>query len=274
MAENRFRYHSGNWLTEDITLVRKTVSSAVDIHMHSFYEIEFIVEGSGTVVLNGQNYRLGAGSLMLLTPIDFHSLTPDTALEIINISFHESVVKPQLQNIFMNPAEKILLQLNERETDIFCRHTELLERELRANDEFSEGECENLLNTILVSIARYMRVTDNVAPCADVARLQASIRYLLKNFTQNISLGEVAAQSGYTPTYYSKIFRELTGRTYVQFLNLLKVNYARMLLSTTELSILETALTSGFDSLSNFARVFKETTGISPALYRKRNKNT
>ena len=60
----------------------------------------------------------------------------------------------------------------------------------------------------------------------------------------------------------------------MQFLNLLKVNYARMLLSTTELSILETALTSGFDSLSNFARVFKETTGLSPALYRKRNKNT
>lgn len=274
MTENRFRYHSDNWLTDDITLVRKTVSSAVDIHMHSFYEIEFIAEGSGTAVLNGQNYRLSAGSLMLLTPIDFHSVTPETDLKIINISFHEGVVRPRLQNLFVNPNENILLQLSKKETDIFCSFAELLEVELFSDDEFSVSERENLLNTMLVSIARYMRITDNVAPCADAARLQTSIRYLLKNFTQDISLSEVAAQSGYTPTYYSKIFRELTGRTYVQFLNLLKVNYARMLLSTTDLSILDTALASGFDSLSNFARVFKETTALSPAAYRKKNKNT
>ena len=272
MAKSGFRYHSGNWLTDDITLVRKKIHSMVDIHMHSFYEIEFIIGGSGTTVLNGQSYKLGVGSLMLLTPIDFHSVIPDSYLEIINLSFHDNVVRPQLQSILVTPNENILLQLNGKEADTFCQYTELLKAELYSNDKFSEGERENLLNTILVLIARYMRVTDNVAPCADVARLQSSIRYILKNFTQNIKLSDVAAQSGYTPNYFSKLFCEFTGRTYISFLNALRVNYARMLLLSSEVSVLEIAQNSGFNSLSNFTRVFKEVTNQTPVAYRKQRK--
>ncbi len=270
MAKMGLRYHSGDWLTEHITVVRKTLRHSVDIHMHSFYEIEFIKSGQGSIVLNGQSYKLQAGSLMLLTPIDFHSVNPDKPLDIINISFHESLVKPVLQNIFVSPNKNILLQLSALESEIFCRHTDMLEAELKNNDEFSENERESLLNTILVSIARYMRITNDAAPCSDLVRLYASISYLLQNFTGDLSLDTVAAQSGYTPNYFSKLFKELTGRTYIDFLNSLRVNYARMLLTSTNDSVLEISQNSGFDSPSNFARVFKELTTETPLSYRKK----
>jgi AraC-like DNA-binding protein len=270
MAKGAFRYHSSDWLTEHITIVRKTIRYAVDIHMHSFYEIELITGGSGTLVLNGQNYNLQAGTLMLLTPIDFHSITPEDSLDIINISFHESIVNTQLQNIFVNPSCNILFQLEDAQQDTFCLYAQLLEAELCEKDEFCESELENLLNTMLVAIARYMRVTDGMVPSPNIPRIHAALSYLLKNFTHNLSLCAVAAQSGYTPNHFSKLFKEFTGRTYIDFLNSLRVNYARMLLISTEDSVLDIAQNSGFDSLSNFSRVFKEISGETPIAYRKK----
>ena len=272
MIKNSFRYHSGNWLSEDMTIVRKRLTYNIDIHMHSFYEIEVITGGCGTLTFNGQSCELSAGTLMLLTPIDSHSISTDGYLDIINISFNEAAISANLQNIFVNPTENVIMKLESHDMEKFLMYAELFENELKKHDQFSENEQKNILNTILVSIARGMNSENKISACSDVARIQSSIRYLLTNFTENVTLCEVAAQSGYSTNYFSKIFFEFTGKKYIDFLNSLRVSYAKMLLCTTESNIIEIALSSGFSTLSNFSRVFKNIVGITPAAYRKENK--
>ncbi len=269
MAEGKFRFDAGDWHTDHLTVIKKKIDQNSPLHMHSFYEIELVTDGTGETNFNGKTYKLQKGSLMFLTPIDFHSVECRGELELINLSFDEMVINPGFQNLFMCSGNSVVFELCDGEREKITSFLSQLETELAVRDEFSNREIENILNTVLVFIARRLRGSSGALPSAAITPIQASIRFLFKNFRENITLSSVAEKSGYTPNYFSKRFRELTGTTYIEFLNRLRTNYARMLLASTEYTVLEIAAESGFDSLSNFLRVFKEQTGTTPAFYRK-----
>ncbi len=59
-----------------IRLFVHTLDRHVDIHWHEFFELAFVISGEGEQILNGKPSRLSKGTLFLLTPADFHELTP------------------------------------------------------------------------------------------------------------------------------------------------------------------------------------------------------
>lgn len=83
-----------------------------------------------------------------------------------------------------------------------------------------------------------------------------------------VSVSEVYKMGGFSPPVMIKYFKKYTGKTVVAYLRDMKCERACILLSTTRLSTLEISTTLGYESLSHFNRIFKEYTGISPAVYR------
>lgn len=267
-----FRYYAGEWVTDHITVVDKTLDWSVGIHMHSFFEIEIIMSGRGQHNLNGISYSIEEGSLVFLTPIDFHSIEPDGSARIINISFDSEMIPPELQLRFMNRRENMLFKLEQAEIENILNVVNLLKKECDSDDSFSRAMREHLLGVILGSIAR---MAQNEAKLGSNFQnhVQESVKFLFDHFRDDITLAQVASASGYTPNYFSKLFSDLTGRRYIDFLNNLRINYAKMLLITTKRSVTDIARTSGFSSLSNFARAFKEEVGMPPSAYRKANES-
>lgn len=70
---------------------------------------------------------------------------------------------------------------------------------------------------------------------------------------------------------FCRQFKSTTGKTYTHFLNLLKTNHSKIMLLTSNLSIIEIAEMCGFTSISNFNRVFKDEVGLSPSEFKKQN---
>ncbi|MBQ8311071.1 MAG: helix-turn-helix transcriptional regulator [Clostridia bacterium] len=99
-----------------------------------------------------------------------------------------------------------------------------------------------------------------------------ALRYLYLHFRENPSVSEIAEACGYTPNYFCKLFRSVTGRTYTDFLNTLKINHAKMLLASTKMTVTEIAFSCGFTSLSNFYRSFRTETESVPLEWRGRKK--
>lgn len=271
MKETGFRYHAGEWIHNHITVVDKTLDWPVGIHMHSFFEIEIILSGKGTQNLNGITYPIESGMLLFLTPIDFHSIDPQGTLHVINISFDSEMISPEMQLFFMNRRQNLLFRPQDELMSRILSVVGLLEPECKSGDNYSNTMRKNLMGVLLGLIARLSK--DDVGGMSVDAMVHGSIRFIFDHFREDITLAQVAQASGYTPNYFSKLFSDLTGRRYIDFLNSLRTNYAKMLLASTKRSVIDISKASGFSSLSNFARVFKQETGQTPLSFRKSNNN-
>ena len=93
--------------------------------------------------------------------------------------------------------------------------------------------------------------------------------YIKNNLTaDDLSQGTMAEMAGISKDYFSRIFRNVTGTNYSKWLNIIRLEKATELLADKQLTLTETAMLSGFQSISSFNRVFREEKGMSPGEYR------
>jgi AraC-like DNA-binding protein len=95
-------------------------------------------------------------------------------------------------------------------------------------------------------------------------------RYIKDNLDREITLTELADKVGFNKTYFVKRFKILWGMPPMQFVNNQRLEIARRLLTTTDMSVSEIAEITGFRTLHYFSRAFKHNTGISPSEYYKK----
>ena len=90
-------------------------------------------------------------------------------------------------------------------------------------------------------------------------------------FRDAITQAEVAQAVGLSPAAFSRMFRRITGGTFTQYLQRLRVSEACRLLIETDRSVTSIAYASGFQNLSHFNRVFREKIGQAPMEYRSKH---
>ena len=105
---------------------------------------------------------------------------------------------------------------------------------------------------------------------AEPVKIWKARRFIEENSTEKISLTEVAKMLGMSATHLSEKFKEVTGINFVVYIARWRFVKARALLDDLDLRISEIAFAVGFQSLSQFNRVFKKFTGKSPTEYRAR----
>lgn len=99
-----------------------------------------------------------------------------------------------------------------------------------------------------------------------------AMRYIQKNYRKPLSLEKVAEHIGYSPSYFSKVFKLETGTTFRNYLNQLRIEKSKSLLLSSSASISEICSTVAFEDQSYFCKVFKKFVGVTPDRYRKRER--
>ncbi|TSA34960.1 MAG: AraC family transcriptional regulator [Porphyromonadaceae bacterium] len=102
---------------------------------------------------------------------------------------------------------------------------------------------------------------------ADFERFNKVYQYLVNNFTSPIKLDQVADLVGLTPTAFCRYFKERTQKTFVQYLNDLRIGRARRLLIEGKMKISTISMEVGFNNYSNFIEQFKKSSNMSPSTY-------
>lgn len=95
-------------------------------------------------------------------------------------------------------------------------------------------------------------------------------RYIEDNIDQDLSLEVVSRRFFFSSRYFAKLFKEYTGKAYSDYVNDIKMEFAKKLLLNTDFSIGEIARKIGYDDQGHFGRNFKKYTGMKPSAYRKR----
>jgi two-component system response regulator YesN len=92
--------------------------------------------------------------------------------------------------------------------------------------------------------------------------------YIDSKLSQEVSLDQVAAMVGLTPTYFSSLFKKITHETFVQYRINKRIEKAKEMLAVPHYRIVDVAAEVGYDDYPHFTKTFKKIVGISPSEYR------
>ena len=109
-------------------------------------------------------------------------------------------------------------------------------------------------------------------PCQDESageRINRTYDYVLKNFAHRLSHEEIAQRASMSLSAFCHYFKRVTGRTLTDFITEVRIGHVRRLLIETNDGVAQIAFASGFESLSNFNRCFRELSGVSPTDFRR-----
>lgn len=144
------------------------------------------------------------------------------------------------------------------------------EMELRQRDPI----CERAIRLeVQARLLRLARATSNSPesrqPEPALSRADHLACYIARHFHEPLTADGIAKANHLHPNYAMNLFRKAFGTTITSFVTQHRISHAQRLLVTTGDSILDVALTAGFQSLSRFNEVFKKACGCSPREYRK-----
>lgn len=97
--------------------------------------------------------------------------------------------------------------------------------------------------------------------------------YTKKNYNENLNLSIISDFLGLNKCYFCNLFKKETGMTYSNYVNKIRVDRSKRLLHHTSLSILEVALSVGYNNQNYYNMSFKRYMGIMPLNYRNKYKH-
>ncbi len=272
MKYQNFTYKDHINKEHHISAQKKKYGGNTGIHFHEFFEIEIAIDGTGACMINGNEYAMKRGTGYILTPADFHYLSGKENLMLYNVMFDESIVNKQLLVKLFENEKNRYFSFDENEIKEITFLCEALIKERNEEKEYVSFAVTNLLELIIIFILR--KIGSNESKNGRNSLVMNNVlRYIYTHLRENPTLAQMAAMCNYSPNYFSRLFRENTGKKYTDFLNSLKINTAKRLLSSSEISVKEIAQECGYSSVSNFYRVFKEETGIAPLNFRRSKNN-
>ena len=144
---------------------------------------------------------------------------------------------------------------------------------LKINNQFLKdlqniNTLDDLCYKLQESIDVFTECMFNYIPNKSNEITRKAILYISRNFIRNLTLDEVAEHVHLNPAYFSTLFKQSTGSSFKEYLNMVRIEESKRLLATTEHSIIDIALAVGFEDQSYFSKVFKKYTGLTPKQYR------
>lgn len=246
------------------------------LHWHMEHELILILQGTFTMLADGKTIELKKGDSMMLAEGTLHGGMPDHCI-------YECVVFDLEQ--FLPPlsvcGERIgkLREQGSALTYVFREGTEgakivsslfqAMETEQKGYEFSTTGLLWQLLGLMLEK--DLFQHSQGKTQGKGFSKIKPVLQLIRSNYADALTLRDLARKAAMEPKYFCRVFRQLTGKTPVEYLNYYRVECAAELLCMTDHSVTEIALECGFNDVSYFNRLFRRQKGASAREYRKQH---
>ena len=250
------------------------------------HRIFYVLSGHCTVEVADNCVAAGPGTAMLWMSGVPYTLTPDTkGLQMIVVNFDftqkhaEDVialppVTPQnfeaqnlLEIIEFVDAPMLNTPLIFDNLPAILPYLQNMLREAAIPTLWSNFQLSSLLRMVLITMCRNNILSGNNSKrSADI--FQKVLNYIHDHYTEPLTNNSLAKRFNYHPNYISQLFVQRTGTSLHQYLLGIRVRHALYLLQTTNLTIKEICIQSGFGNVSYFCQYIKKSTGYPPSSFR------
>ena len=257
--------------------------SAMPHHWHEEMEIVYVTQGPVVVSVRNTEYVLATEDIVLVHPQTIHSIRQynDCASRYYTILFRFSMLESGTDDTcrekYFEPiySRKLLMPEYMNKDHPLHKAIEPLIRELLVDPHHQRFHDELLIKSrvfnIMYLVYPYCQPADKSTVYEDIVyeKLKRSLTYMEENYAENITVEKMASISNYSKSYFSKLFKQLTGDSFTHYLKNFRLEIAADRIRTEKTKISEIAIDCGFSNLSYFSRAFYEKYHITPSDYRK-----
>ncbi len=238
-------------------------------HAHPAYSFIYTIEQKGRLLVNGKETQNPYGACLC-------AFSPDVAhQEIVEEGFSNYIAvfvsKVFFENCLQNRGiEELPLKgqfFPPNDNILFLLKMLMLEHQQGSSPQVIDHLHRLLVHLIIDHITRprmevYTVVSQN--------KIDAAISFMHRKLADKLTVNELAEVAHTSPSHFTKLFKEYTRKTPVEYLNYLRIEKAKRLLKHTGMNLTEIAFDCGFTSSSYFSHTFIEAVRLTPGEYRKR----
>ncbi len=241
----------------------------LSLHWHNFYELELTLAGVGIQRLNGSLYEMRRGEIHLIRPTDIHNYASEVELRNYLIQFQPSHVDAALLERLGALDGDLVAYLSESDLMLCEALCESIERVNAQSDRESLDLRARMfglfLGVLIGELERMRRHGESELEPSKPPRGRNFLAYIRESYRNPITAESIAAHFGFNTVYFRRIFREELGISPARYLKLLRLEYAREQLVSSDRKVLDIMLDSGYVSNVTFTRDFREKYGCTPS---------
>ncbi len=244
-------------------------------HWHPEYEIIRIREGTLQFKLNGRQYAGREGDFFIVQGGALHGGVPKNCrYECVVFNLHTVA---QQYPPCMQLLQPVLFGSSQFKEHIVSPDAQLAQAgdalftALREDSPYRPyltlGAAYTLIGLLLERHTQRCPLKPQEAELRRLGRIKDVLRLIRTRYQEDISLEELAASAHMNKRYFCRYFREMMGKTPIQYLNYYRVECACELLSASDKTVSEVAHACGFNNINYFVRVFGAHKGTTPSFY-------
>ena len=254
-------------------------------HFHDLCEMNYVVESFGKRIVGDNISNFSSGDFVLMNsylphiwyndPLYFKEPNLAAAKAIVTY-FDPNFLIELTNNSQFTLKIEALLEKAKRGVRFFGNTQRMAVKKL--NEILKKNPLQGVIN--FLEIINILLESDEYECLAsigyqhslnqkDTQRMNNVYQYIMKNFSEPISLRQIASVANLTPPAFCNFFKKRTQRSFTEFLNELRVGHACKLLENQELTIADVCFQSGYQTMTHFDNFFKKITKKTPSQYRK-----
>ncbi|WMJ87144.1 AraC family transcriptional regulator [Anaerocolumna sp. MB42-C2] len=258
----------------------------VDPHWHYYIELLYFLEGSAVIILGNERNQVSAGDFIIVNSREVHSINSYEGVNTryIVIKFDVDILYSSAKSVFeakyilpftmsQHNYKKVFKENEIKNTPLKILVSEIYEEYRSKKYGYELAVRINIGTLFLWSIRKWesegLKYTQETGPKQiDINKLQHLLDYLDLHYNEDISVQDMAKMCNMSYCYFSRFFKKIMHKTFVEYLNYIRITEAKKLLLTTEFNITEVALKVGFSNSSYFIEQFKRYNSQSPKQFK------
>jgi AraC-like DNA-binding protein len=252
-------------------------------HWHECYEILYMLEGAAEQQINNKFFKAQKHDLIILNEGDIHSTYcgQEENTKILVIKFMPEIVDSSYGKIF--ESKYILSFLNYKIdnihhlTDMSKNSVKIYNLMMGLYEEFAKKDTgyeiyiKGYIYQLIACLIRdgIIKAYNQVTKENELMKLDVLFKYIEENYNSKINLKKAAAMLNLSDSYFSRYFKKITGRTFKEYIDFVKICEVEKLILSTNMNISQAAYEAGFCNVSSFNRVFKRVKGYPPGDIKK-----
>jgi AraC family transcriptional regulator, dual regulator of chb operon len=251
---------------------KHTDGEVVKEHHHQVHQILYALEGEGKLKLDGKDNAFNHDHIAVIVPQSEHSIVSDSKLTVLVLAFDDAIfdsaVRNGLLDSFFNRSK--LLKLSGFSSSELRQLLRKMLFEQSSGNLLSRLAMRIILCEILLVLSR----SEQAPSLSDANSLRAErIRhYIDTHYFEIFDANNIASMLGMSSRYVNMIFKEHFNITPMRYLTDMRIELAKKMLAETDKDIASICFELGFETVSTFYRIFKDSVEVPPNKYRTLHK--